>query len=420
MSTKTMVAPSARVKAKPDTAFGAAGTLSEAIAKYGAENVTDATLGVIKDDNGNFATMPTFEEVYRSLPGSELCDYAPIAGLEEFRRAAIDFALQGHMPKGATAASVATPGGSGAIHNVIYNYVEKGEKYMIPDWCWGPYREMGVECGKEYVHYKMFDENNKFAVDALKEQTAELLKTQDSVLTIFNTPAHNPSGYTMTVEDWKGITDFYRDCAKDESKRIIVLWDMAYTDYAGEADEVREFLKTFDNMPENMLLLVAFSMSKSFLVYGMRSGALIGISTSKAVVEEFDATNTYSSRATWSNGSRGAQKALAIILADPALKAKTDAERKVFRDMITNRAQIFVKEAEEIGLPILPYQAGFFITLPARDQFGLVTELKQDNLFTIPMDSGGVRLAMSAAPTRNLPGMASIVKKHFEAGHHQL
>lgn len=416
MAKVSMIAPSAKIKCKSDNSFRAALTAKEAIERYGIENVTEVTLGVVKDENGDFATLPTVEEIYRNLPGNELCDYAAIPGIPEFREATIEFTFQGHQPKGTYAKAIATPGGSGAIHHVIYNYVEKDEKYLIPDWCWGPYREMGVECGREYVQYKMFNENNEFDTAAIIEQSKELLKTQDGLVTFFNTPAHNPSGYTMTNEDWKALTDYYREAAEDKSKRIIVLWDMAYTDYAGDKDEVREFLKYFDDMPENMLLLVAFSMSKSFLIYGMRSGALIGVSTSKEVIDEFDCTITYSNRATWSNGSRGAQKVLAEVMADPALKERTDKERQEYADLIAKRAKIFCDEAKEVGLPILPYTAGFFVTLPSSDTFGLVEELKKDLIFSIPLDSGGARFAMSAVPSEKVPGLATKVMKRYVEG----
>lgn len=420
MSGISMIAPSVRCKAKADNSFGASLTANQAIAKYGIDKVVDVTLGVVKDENGNFATMPTVEEIYRNLPGRELCDYAPIPGLPEFRDAAIEFTFQGHQPKGSYVRAIATPGGSGAVHHVIYNYVERDEKYLIPDWCWGPYREMGVECGRQYVQYKMFNDDNEFDPSAIIKQSEELLRTQDSLVTFFNTPAHNPSGYTMTDDDWKQLTDFYREAAKDNSKKIIVLWDMAYTDYAGDKDEVRSFLKHFDNMPENMLLLIAFSMSKSFLIYGMRSGALIAVSSSEEVVNEFDLTNTFSNRGTWSNGSRGAQRVLAEIMADPKLKEKTDIERQEYVDLIAKRAKIFCDEAKEIGLPILPYTAGFFVTLPSRDQFGLVEKLKEELIFSIPLDSGGVRFAMSAVPTKHVPGLATMVMKYFTEGDYQL
>lgn len=415
MAEFTMTASNATGKGKPDPSFSSAGNAGTAIAKYGKENVTDATLGVLKDENGDFLSLPTVNKCYRELPANELMDYAPIPGLKDYLDAAIANAFKGHQPKGTYTGAVATPGGTGAIHHMIFNYVEKGQKFVIPNWHWGPYREIAEENEREWEMYQMFDENNEFSRKNLKDAVSKLLETQDSVMTIFNTPAHNPSGYTMTDEDWEDIMNFYRECAKKPNKKIIILWDMAYIDYAGDPDEVRSFLKYFEDLPENILLAVAYSMSKSFLVYGMRSGALIGVSSSKTVAEEFANVNTFSNRATWSNGSRGAQKMLAEITADPELKASVDKERAQFSEMLANRAQIFIKEAAEENLKILPYEAGFFITIPAKDSAGLANKLAQNNIFVIPLKEG-IRLALSAVPTDKVPGLAGKIKAVF-AGH---
>lgn len=85
---------------------------------------------------------------------------------------------------------------------------------MIPNWHWGPYREIAEENEREWEMYQMFDENNEFSRKNLKDAVSKLLETQDSVMTIFNTPAHNPSGYTMTDEDWEDIMNFYRECSE--------------------------------------------------------------------------------------------------------------------------------------------------------------------------------------------------------------
>lgn len=413
MAVKTMTATHSEGKGHSDVNFSSAGAARIALEKYGKDAIVDATLGVVKDEEANFASLPTAEEIYRNLPAQELMDYAPISGLGDFLKGAMDFAFQGHQPKGTKAAAIATPGGTGAIHHVIFNYVERGDKYMIPEFHWDPYTEMAREMEDIAQQYKMFDENGNFTLDYVKANVTEALKTQKSVLTIFNTPAHNPSGYSMTNEDWKEITDFFRKCAEDKSKKIIVLWDMAYTDYAGEANEVREFLKYFDDMPENMLLFVAFSMSKSFLIYGMRSGALICVSTVPEVVEEFETVNAFSNRATWSNGSRGAQKLLATVMNDEELRAKVDAEREYYRNLIAGRAKIFVDEAKEVGLNILPYEAGFFITVPCKHPIDIAKKLQGDHIYTIPL-SKGVRFAVSAVPTSKMAGLATATKKYFD------
>ncbi len=415
MKVTTMTASHAFGKGRPDPSFSSAGNAGAAIAKFGKENVVDATLGVLKDDEGNFLSLPTVEKIYRSLPADELMDYAPIEGLSAFLSAAKEFMFQGHQPKGTYTSGVATMGGSGGIRHMIYNYVDEGETFLIPTWHWGPYREMATEYHRKWELYEMFDENDRFNLKGMKEKALEILAKQNTLMAIFNTPANNPSGYSMTDEDWKEITDFFRQCAKDESKKLIILWDMAYIDYAGDPHETRSFLKFFEDMPENILTAVAFSMSKAFSVYGMRGGALMCLTTSKEVADEFEQVNTYSNRTTWSNGARGVQKMLVDIMADSAVKEQIDKEREAARLMLANRAELFVKEAKEVGLHILPYQSGFFITVPARDTAGLADKLAKRNIFVIPL-ARAIRFAISAVPTRQIPGLATAAKELF-AGH---
>ena len=120
-------------------------------------------------------------------------------------------------------------------------------------------------------------------------------------------------------------------------------------------------------------------------------------------------------RQTWSNGSRGAQRLLAEIVKDPELKKEIDAERLQYKEMLEKRAAIFVEEAKEVGLNILPYKSGFFITLPAKNSAELAEKLAEDNVFVIPL-AKAVRFAISAVPTFQVPGLAKRVKNVF-VGH---
>ena len=54
-------------------------------------------------------------------------------------------------------------------------------------------------------------------------------------------------------------------------------------------------------MPDNVLIVVAYTCSKGFTMYGQRMGAMICVTPNKDVADEFVAINQYTSRATWSN-----------------------------------------------------------------------------------------------------------------------
>jgi len=382
---------------------------NDAIAEYGKERVINSTIGAIYDEEGNFAAFKTLSDHYRKMPDEELMNYPPISGVPAFLEAAIDYTFGNYRPDGAFIRAVATPGGSGAVRHVFFNYLEERQKALIPDWFWGPYRTIAYENLRDVETYRMFDEENQFTLASMKEKTLELLKVQDRLVIVFNTPAHNPSGYSMNMEEWREALGFLIGCVKDKTKKIVILLDLAYIDYVGTCDEGRSFMKLFGGLPENILVTMAFSMSKSFLVYGMRSGALIGVSSSSIIAEEFFRVNTYSNRGVWSTGTMGAQKLLVDIIKNHELQNSISIEREAYTNLILRRAELFVQEAREIGLAILPYHGGFFISVPTEDPLGVADRLMKENIFIVPLKKG-LRVAVCALPTVRIAGLALMIK----------
>ena len=395
---------------EPDAVFATLKRANDAIAALGKDKVVNATIGALYDEEERFATLTKVSEHYRSLPDEELMNYAPIAGLPEFLQAAIDYTFQGQQPAGVYIKAVATPGGTGAIRHAFYNYLEQGQKALIPDWFWGPYRTIANEHGRDVATYQLFDNDFNFNLASVGQECRKLLAAQDNLVVLFNTPGHNPTGYSMTEQDWNGVLDLVKSLAADVQKRITIVVDMAYIDFAGPAQETRKFMKLFGNLPENVLVTIAFSMSKSFAMYGMRSGALIGLSSSEKAVEEFSRINAYSNRGVWSNGARGAQRLLADVMKNPGLKAEIDRERAYYSGLLRERADVFLKEAKEVGLVTLPYRGGFFITIPCDNPKTAAEKLEKDNIFVVPLKKG-LRFAICGLPTAKIPGLAAKTKR---------
>lgn len=402
----SIAAKHAKGKAAQDKIFAANAAAVAAAAKYGKENVTNATIGAILDEDEKLVCLPTVEKVFRSLETNELIAYAPISGLPEYLECVLTAAFGSSRPEGYLAA-VATAGGTGAIHHAIWNYMDEGETALCSDWYWGAYKVLCNDMGRNFTTYKMLDENNKFNLPALKEKVTELLSKQDNLLYILNTPAHNPTGYSLSESDMDGVLDILKDAAVD-GKNIIFFLDVAYIDYAGEKEEVRKIFKKLSGLPANILAIIGYSMSKGFTMYGQRTGAMIGVSSSKEVIEEFAAINQYTSRATWSNINRPAMRTLAAIYSDPELLKATEAERDYYYKMIKARADLFTEEAKACGLPMLPYVAGFFLSIPAKDPDAICNKLHEDNIFAVPL-AAGVRIAVCAVPLKKIKGMAAKV-----------
>lgn len=409
----SIAADHAKGKSAQDKIFGANAAAIAAAAKYGADKVTNATIGAILDEDEKLVCLPTVEKVYRGLATNELIAYAPIAGLPAYLEQVVTAAFGKSKPEGYIAA-VATAGGTGVIHHAIWNYMDAGETALTSDWYWGPYKVLCQDMGRKLATYQMLDSENKYNLPALKEKVAEILQGQKSLLLIINTPAHNPTGYSLSESDMEGVINILKEATENTDKTITLLLDVAYIDYAGEKEEVRKIFSKVSNLPANILTIVAYSMSKGFTLYGQRTGAMMGVTSSKEVIEEFSAINQYTSRATWSNVNRPAMKTLAEIYTDKTLLASTEQERDDYYKMIKARADVFTKEAKECGLPMLPYVAGFFLSIPAKNPDAICEKLHEENIFAVPL-AAGVRIAVCAVPLKKIFGMANKVYAAMKA-----
>jgi aromatic-amino-acid transaminase len=292
---------------------------------------------------------------------------------------------------------------------MVDNYLDVGETLLIPEWLWSPYKTIALESSKDTLSYRMFDENLRFTTEDIKAKSLESIGGQKRLLIIFNTPGHNPTGYSMSEADWADLIPFYKKLAMDTGKKVVLGLDIAYVDYCGDPKESRRFLSMFTDLPENMQVVIAFSMSKSFFVYGMRSGALVGFHPSPEVMKDFTNINAFTARGTWSNGNHGAQELMAKICSDPVLSARADKERAALSDLLRLRAEIFIKEAKEVGLRMLPYYGGFFITIPHPQAKAVCAKLEEQHIYLVAM-ANGIRLAICAVPMGQVPGLATRIK----------
>lgn len=411
MSDYIMAQQNGRSISGKDKIFDIGNQAKIAVARDGKENVANATIGALLSDQGDLIVLSSVVEVLRSLKPVEFAEYAPIAGTAEYLSTVKKAVFGSHIPEGFIE-SVATPGGTGAIHNAISNYTCPGDKILTSDWHWSPYQTIAGEIGRSVVTYSLFDEKGAFNSAALEEKLMELLKTQDQTLVIINTPAHNPTGYTFTLSDWDQVISILKRAAVT-GKQISLLVDVAYLDFSGDADQYREFMPKLSGLPQNILTMYAFSTSKGYTLYGMRCGALLCVAPTAEIAAEFKKVCTYSCRAAWSNCSRPSMTVLARIFADEDLFARVKAEREEHLAMLIRRGSAFMKAAREADLVTCPFDSGFFISVPCDHPDEAGAQLQKDNIFTVPLGKGlRVSIAsISEAQCAMLPAkMAQAIK----------
>ena len=403
---KSMVAYNGREIPKEDKVFAASGKALDAVSKYGLAEVINATVGALYDDEGQLLVLRSVDKVIRELEPKDYAAYAPIAGTPGFRKAILKAALGGFEPKSYVCA-VGTPGGTAAIRNAIANYSCPGDRILTHSWHWAPYKSIAAEMFRGIEHFEMFDEEGRFNTEDFDYKVKKLTRNQEHLVIILNTPANNPTGYALTMDDWYAVKKTLDEVPLE--KKIALVLDVAYIDFAGEPEEVRRFFGVVDNLRSNILPIIAYSASKTFTLYGGRCAAMICFAHSPEVAEEFEKVNSYSSRATWSNPPRAPQEVIERIYADESLLAEVEAERANAREMLLARGRAFEEEAAKCGLKTVPFSAGFFVTIPCADPDGLCEKLSEKNVFLIPFD-GGVRVSIAASSEEKCRRLPALIK----------
>lgn len=380
--------------------------------KLGKDKVINATIGSLMDDSGKLVALSSVFKEYRSIENEEISAYAALEGQSDYLEYVKKICFKEYIPDGYIKA-IASPGGSGAIKLGVFNYTEEGDEVLTSDWYWNPYLNICEEIGRNLVTYKLFDENNNFNFKSFKEEFLKISNKQDRVFTILNTPGHNPTGYTISNNEWDKIIELSRYVTINKNKKVILFVDIAYLDFTKNDYKNREFFTKFSNLPENILVIVGFSMSKGFTAYGMRMGAAICISSSQNVAEEFYYACVHSCRANWSNCNRGAMKLLSNIVSDYNKYEKYIEEKDKYKELLIKRAEVFVNEAKKVNLDILPYRDGFFISIPCDNPKVISNNLIEDNLYIVPLKKG-LRFAICSVSEEKCRVAPSIIKNAIE------
>ncbi|MGI6177847.1 MAG: pyridoxal phosphate-dependent aminotransferase [Eubacterium sp.] len=411
MGEELMAALNGRVIPKSDKVFGINTMAAEMAAERGAENVVNATIGALIDDDRKLIVLSSVDKVFRSLKPEEYAAYAPISGTPAFKKASIRAAL-GNFTTKRHLRAVATMGGTGGIKNTVSNYSSPGDTILTTDWRWGPYSQIASEIGRKLATFSFFDENRRFNAASLEQKAEEIISKQDRLILILNTPAHNPTGYSMTVDDWKAVLDVMKKIPPE--KKVALLIDCAYIDYAGDEDEVRRFLTVVDEMPDNVLPIMCYSFSKTLTFYGMRTGAMICMAPNEAIADEFAHCCEFSCRASWSNPNRAGQSIVTKIYEDPELLNAVTEERRIIRDMLLARGKAFEKAAEDCGLVTVPFSSGFFVSVPSDEPDALAARLREEGIFLIPL-AKGVRVSVASVSEKICGMLPARIKAAAEA-----
>ncbi|MBI1380748.1 MAG: aminotransferase class I/II-fold pyridoxal phosphate-dependent enzyme [Planctomycetaceae bacterium] len=377
----------------------------------GGEDVLNATLGALIEDDGQLAVMASVFEAMGRIPPRLAASYAPISGPTKYLNAILDDLYAG-SPLRDSAVAVGTPGGTGALYSAIVNFLEPGQKLLTTSFYWSPYAILADHARRDVATFRMFAGDGSFDLDSLQSELAALMRAQGRALVVLNTPCHNPTGFSLDEDEWSALVAILLEAEK--AGPVTLLLDLAYEKFARpDSPAWRPHVERLVN--GGVPVLVAWTASKAFTQYGGRIGALVAAHGDAKERERYKNALGYSCRGTWSNCNHLGMQAVGTLLTDGALRQKSLAEREALRDLLDRRVVAFNREAARAGLAYPRYEGGFFVCVFCRDSAEVVRATQARGVFVVPLP-GAVRVALCSTPEAQVPRLVDALAAAGAAG----
>jgi len=374
------------------------------------EDVLNSTLGALMRDDLTLAVMPSVFEALRDVPAERAAGYAPIAGPEPFLKAVVtDLFGDGELSRMAVAA--ATPGGTGACHHSIVNFLEPGQELLTSSYYWGPYGTIADHTGRKLATFPMFADDGSFHTAALAAELDRQLASQGRGLVVLNTPCHNPTGFSLDDEDWGRLEEVLT--AASRKGPVTLLLDFAYARFSAPGS-FRWPPHVARLVEKDVTVLFAWTASKAFAQYGARVGACVAVVRDDEARTRIKNALAYSCRGTWSNCNHLGMLAIAHLLSDATLRERSEAEREELRRLLSQRVEAFNSLAQSAGLVYPRYEGGFFVAVFTPDGQRTAERMREDGVFVVPL-KGAVRVALCATPKSAIPRLVESLARGVEA-----
>ena len=288
----------------------------------------DLGIGVYRDASGRTPVMAAVAAAEaRLLTEQASKGYLGLAGDPAFLSAMHGLMLGEAVPAERVAA-VATPGGSGAVRQLmeLVRLAAPAAQVWVSDPSWPNHAAIAHALGLAVRSYPWLDPTTGTVDVAAMLAALEAARPGDVL--VLQASCHNPTGADPTDLDWAAIAT----CA--ERLGLVPLVDVAYQGFAeGVEADVAGLRALAAALPE---LLVAASGSKTFGLYRERVGVALALTDSATAAARATAALASLNRTNYAFPPDHGARVVTTILADPVLRADWQAELDAMRHRIAD------------------------------------------------------------------------------------
>ena len=282
----------------------------------------DLGVGVYKDATGLTPVMRAVKAAEKLLWETEVTKtYTGLAGEPAFNLAAARMILGDSVPMDRVA-SVATPGGTGAIRQALelIKLASPEATVWLSNPTWPNHPSIIKYLGMKMAEYRYFDAET-CGID-FHGLITDLGRVAPGDVVLLHGCCHNPTGANLNAVEWAAVADVL------EARGAIPFIDLAYQGFGDGLEEDAAATRMIAaRFPQ---VLIAASCSKNFGIYRERTGILIALSDVKqrATVQ---GNLAFLNRQNFSFPPDHGARLVTMILEDDALRADWKAELEEVR-----------------------------------------------------------------------------------------
>ncbi|THD85323.1 aspartate/tyrosine/aromatic aminotransferase [Aliigemmobacter aestuarii] len=360
----------------------------------------DLGVGVYKDPTGLTPVMRAVKAAERKLWETETTKtYTGLAGEPAYNAAMARLILAGSVPADRIA-SVATPGGTGAIRQALelIRMASPEAKVWLSNPTWPNHPSIIRYLGMPMAEYRYFDAASG-GVD-FAGMMADLARVAKGDVVLLHGCCHNPTGANLTAAEWAQV------CDAMEARGAIPMIDLAYQGFGDglEADAAATRMVAA-RFPE---VLIAASCSKNFGIYRERTGVLIALSKDAGQKAITQGNLNFLNRQNYSFPPDHGARVVTMIVEDDALRADWMAELEEVRQNMLGLRQALADalraETNSDRFDFVARHRGMFSRLGLTE--AQVTRLREEHGIYMVGDS---RINIAGLNARTVPVLARAV-----------
>lgn len=360
----------------------------------------DLGVGVYKNADGVTPVMRAVKAAERQLWEEQSSKaYVGLAGDPAYSDAMISLIL-GDAVERDCVASVATPGGTGAVRQAfeMIRMANPAARVFVSNPTWPNHISILAYLGIEMVSYRYFDDETR-GVD-FGGMMADLEQVTKGDIVLLHGCCHNPTGANLNSVEWQAVIDLLN------AKGALPMIDIAYQGFGDglEADAIATRMVA-SGVSE---CLIAASCSKNFGIYRERAGLLMAVSSDKGARGLNQGTLAFLNRQNYSFPPDHGARVVTMILNDQALRADWAAELEEVRLSMLGLRQQLASELQALTgsdrFAFLAQHRGMFSRLGTTPE--LVEKMRADHGIYMVGDS---RMNIAGLNAKTIPILAQAI-----------